>query len=314
MLSLHYPLTMARYFENALRAREDVELTTVGRYSGTFIPWMGGMHLPEKYKNPPNVQIPQSVPRDYPYQLLPKEVKETNWDMIITVDAGLHWSVRPDSDAKIVHVATDPHVLKYDKPRAYSDFFFNMQKAYMNDGNKDIYLPYAFDDTWCYHDASVEKINDGALIGMPYKERQELVNRLKTMGYSVLFENGPIFDEYRMLNNSAFIGLNWSSLNDLVCRVFEIMGLGLVPVINRVPDLKLHFVEGKHYLGFSGLEEAIEKFVWAMDNKEEAQKIANNARELVEKNHTFKLRVQQIMETVFPEIKEQRLKKELGYG
>ena len=54
LLSLHYPLTMSKYFEMAFRRRDDVELLTTGPYSGNWIPWKGGMTLPMKYAIPPD--------------------------------------------------------------------------------------------------------------------------------------------------------------------------------------------------------------------------------------------------------------------
>ena len=125
----------------------------------------------------------------------------------------------------------------------------------------------------------------------------------------MLFENGPILDEYRELNNRARIGLNWSSLDDLNCRVFELMGMKLCPVINHVPDLdRLGFVDGEHYLGFggskrlSGVAEAVEKVIWAKEHEDEARQIAINAyNKVIADGHTFDNRVETIL-------------KECGYG
>ena len=56
-----YPMALAKYFEAALRARDDVELLTVGPYTGQSIPWNGGMTLPVKYSKPPNIPLSQSL-------------------------------------------------------------------------------------------------------------------------------------------------------------------------------------------------------------------------------------------------------------
>ena len=46
----------------------------------------------------------------------------------------------------------------------------------------------------------------------------------------------------------------------MTARVFEIMAMKLVPVLNRLPGLdELGFEEGQHYLGFSDMDEAVEK-------------------------------------------------------
>jgi len=301
LLSLWYPLLISRYFWRAFQRRQDVELVTVGPYSGSWIPWSGGMNLPAKYAVPPTIQIAPALGTKLPYNLLKPKV-DFEPDLVITVDAGIHWTARPDVNCPVVHVATDPHVLNYDLPRSYSDKFFNMQRVYSKEG--DIYLPYAFDPETHFkipHSLKPNPIEeyDAVLVGMAYPNRVEWVNRLRSEGISVAFENGPIFDEYRELANKAVIGLNWSSLDDMVARVFEIMAMGLVPVINRVTDLKEFFVEDVHYLGFSSMEEAVAKVKWAKENPVEASMIANNARDLVwSQNHTYDQRVQTIMQEV----------------
>jgi hypothetical protein len=73
------------------------------------------------------------------------------------------------------------------------------------------------------------------------------------------------------------------------------MGMGLIPVINRVTDLPLHFDEGTHYHGFSDENEAVEKIKWALEHDFDAKYVESIAK----KRHTFKHRVKQIMETVW---------------
>ena len=224
LLSLWYPLSMSRYFEKALRVRRDVDLITVGPYSGAWIPWMGGMSLPSRYATPPDLPLPfgMDVGR-VSYDLVRANLLD-EWipDLILTIDAGICWSGKPQ-EGIVAHVATDSHCLDYSFQRTISDKFFNMHKTYMQE--KDIWLPYAFCSQTCYADSTVSKDVDAVLIGMPYENRTRLVEALRQKGVSVLFENGPIFDEYRHLNNRATIGLNWSSLQDLNCRVFELMAM-----------------------------------------------------------------------------------------
>ena len=296
LLSIWYPIAMASYFRRALERRPDVSLITTGPYTGTWIPWLGGMNLPMKYNNPPTFPLPfaPNVGR-VPYPLVSSQLPE-GWkpDLVLTVDAGICWMTRPSNTGIVAHVATDPHVLDYSYARSLSDKFFNMQKFYALPG--DIYLPYAFDPTVHYKDDTVSKDTDAALIGMPYPLRVSWVEALRRGGATVLFENGPVFDEYRQLNNRAWIGLNWSSLQDMNARVFELMGMGLCPVINRVPDLGLFFEEGVDYLGFSDLNEAIEKGLYAKEHLDIAATIAEKAHaKVIQNNHTYDDRVQTIL-------------------
>jgi hypothetical protein len=113
----------------------------------------------------------------------------------------------------------------------------------------------------------------------------------------VNYRIGDIYDEYREENNKAWIGLNWSSLEDVTARVFEIMAMRLVPVINRLPGLdELGFEDDRHYLGFSNMDEAVEKVLWAKNNPDFAKQIALEAYQFVY-NHdmTYDNRIRQIL-------------------
>jgi hypothetical protein len=283
---LVYPLAMATYFRKALEHREDVDLKVAGIYTGQWIPWMGGMTLPAKYAIPPDVPLPLSLNvNEYPYELIKGQLGDWKPDLVIQVDAGFHAKYKP-SDGMVVTVGTDPHVLNefYDVPRKYSDKFFNMQAVYSKD--RDVYLPYAYSKYDCYpmDDAfmGIPLDTDAVLIGMPYEQRVQWVNELRKRGVRVIFENGPVFDEARELYNRGRIGLNWSSMDDLNCRAFELPAMKLCPVMNKVTDADRIFVDGVDYLSFSNLNEAIEKVVWAKENPDKAQQIAERAYKNVE--------------------------------
>lgn len=287
LLYIAYPLAMGTYFRKALERRPDVDLKVTGVYTGSWIPWMGGMELPKKYAIPIDIPLP-FTPNvgEVNYELVKAQLGDWKPDIIINVDAGLHWKYKP-SEGYVTTVATDPHVLDYSNPRSYSDKFFNMQKCYSQSG--DIYLPYAYDPTVHYKMASVlasttdprgykeTKDTDAVLGGMPYENRVQWVNELRRRGVSVLFENGPVFDEYREMNNRARIGLNWSSMDDLNARAFELPAMGLAPVMNTVPDMHEFMEHNSHYLPFSNLQEAVEQVLWLKNHPDACQELADRA-------------------------------------
>ena len=229
LLSIWYPLCMASYFLRAFKRREDIDLFVAGPFTGDWIPWMYGMHMPQKYVVP---DFP--LPRDTINQHVPAAVinSQMPWipDITIQIDAGWHLANRPFGD-KVVHVQTDPHVLKpqYELPSSYSDIRFCMQRQYMHPG--EIYLPYAADETIHYPMPEVDKIYDACLIGLQYPTRNELVGRLRSHGLQVKYTTGEIFDEYRLSYNQSKIALNWSTLQDIPARFFEGMALGLASSI-----------------------------------------------------------------------------------
>lgn len=288
---IFFPMAILRYYEAALKRRDDIELFTVGPYTGSWIPWDHGMHLPQKYATPPDIPLPgqggsfQPVPINYVEAQLPWQP-----DLWIQVDAGWFMPDRPQHGKNII-IGTDPHVLNYDRQRWAADSFYCMQTPYMKRGDK--YLPYAFDPVW--HSPENQPPNyDVALIGLHYDQRDKLVNALRGHGVSVYYDLGPCFDEARALYNQAPIGLNWSSLQDLTARVFELLGMNRLAVVNRVPDLDKFFEDGKDLVGFDSLGEAVEKVLYYKDHPDEARAIADEGHLKVQ-DHTWDARVDEIL-------------------
>jgi spore maturation protein CgeB len=103
------------------------------------------------------------------------------------------------------------------------------------------------------------------LIGLHYQQRSRLVADLRAQGVNVYYDLGPAFDEARALYNSAPIGLNWSSLKDLTARVFELLAMKRLAVVNRVPDLCLFF-DDSHLAIFDTHEQAVEKVLYYLEH------------------------------------------------
>lgn len=296
-LSINYPLTMAKYFERAFRRRADVELTTVGSYTGNNIPWGGvGMTVPIKYAVPPDIVLP--IPPNaglISWDVISNMVDVDKFDLLLTIDAGCHYDKKPITDhACIAHIGTDPHVLSpwYELPRSYSDVFFNMQKVYSKP--TDIWLPYASDNT-VHYPIEIEKKHDAILVGMPYPKRIEWCNALRTIGVDAVIDNGPIFDEYRNQACSAPVGLNWSSMDDLNARAYELPAMRRIPVMNHVTDMdEAGFIDGENCLLFNTLEEANDKVIFAINN-DAAENIAAKAYDTF-KSETYDKRVQMVLE------------------
>ena len=289
-----YPFTMAHYFWMAFERRNDVELWTCGPFTGDWIPWDGGMRLAMKYVKYPDFSLPQqTIGTDiYPSMITGK----LPWtpDLWVQIDAGWRFLERP-SGKVVAHIQTDPHVLKaqYLLPRSYSDFTFCMQTPYMQPGER--YLPYAHDPTIHYPEEQ-EKIYDACLVGLHYKTRTELVERLRSRGLNVFYGIGLVYDEYRKAYNQSKIALSWSSLKDLPARNWEALGMGLPLVCNRVPDMQTFFVEGEHYLGFDNVDEAERQVMRLLEDEELRTSIAEAGHRKV-MPHTWDRRVEELLKT-----------------
>lgn len=290
---IFYPMAILRYFEAALKRRPDVELFSVGPYTGAWIPWQGGMHLPSKYASAPDLPLGTHLAKTIPAFIEAHLPWQPN--LWLQVDAGWHLTAKP-KHGKNVFVATDPHVLNYDAQRAMADTFYCMQTPYMKPG--DEYLPYGYDPVW--HAPEDQPRNyDACLIGLHYPQRDALVTALRARGVNVYYDIGPCFDEARALYNQAPVGLNWSSLQDLTARVFELLGMRRLAVANRVPDLRRFFAEDADLLAFSTLDEAVEKVMYALAHPDEAEAIAERGHQTV-KPHTWDARVSQILKDAGP--------------
>ena len=295
LVGIYYPLAMLRYFERALERRDDIELIGVGPYTGTRIPWQGGLTVLPKYDKPPTHFLPREFigigkvdPRIFStYEEL------SDIDLWLEVDAGFYLDPKPKTGI-VAHVATDPHAISYDRQRQLADYFFSMQLQYAKED--DIYLPYAYDPT-VHYPMDIEKEYDACLIGLHYEHRNMLINRLISRGLNVHYSIGSIFDEYREINNKSKIGLNWASKLDLNARAFELPAMGICPVQNTVPDMKNFFVAGEHYLEFTDVDSAEKQVMAALADDDMRQEIADNAYRKVQ-NHTYDARVAEILERV----------------
>lgn len=290
---LIYPVTMMRFFWEELERREDIELFSCGPFFDDWIPWKGGMHLPRKYVKTPTFPLSREMASYRVHSDMLKGLIPDGLDLWIQVDAGFHFSVRPPAK-KVVLVETDPHVLKshYSVPEAYSDLVFCMQTPYMS--GSDHWLPYACDTNRFYPEER-EMVYDACIIGLQYQQRTDLVNRLRSGGKKVFYENGLVFDEYREIYNSSKIALSWSSMDDTPVRVFEAMGMMRPLVANRTPDLLKLFDEGTHFLGFNTLDEAERHVNFLLENPEFAKKMAKAGYNEVIANHTWKHRINDML-------------------
>lgn len=294
--ALHFPVTMARFFWDALDRRDDVEVFAVGPFFDNWIPWNGGMNLPYKYVKKPYLPLSRDWQNtSVPYEAVVNDMPD-DLDLFLTIDAGWHFATRPHATITAL-IKTDPHVIPdgfYAIPAGYSDFVFTMQSPYQKPG--EIFLPYAYDPAVHYVEEQ-EKIYDACIIGLHYTSRGMIMSQLKNKGYDVYYGLGDVFDEYRRIYNQSKISLNWSSRDDLCARNWEALAMRNLLICNRVTDMSTFFMEDEHYLGFETVDEAASKVEWALHNPEKMQEIADAGYRKVQP-HTWDARINQILETV----------------
>jgi len=297
---IHYPITAAlECIVRAFKRRMDCTVISVGPFTGTFIPYgLVGMNLPESYCFKPDIILPEGAlrigncPISYIETQLPEEFKPDLW---LDVNAGFYIDGKPESGIRATYL-TDPHVLRqlYNNIKHNYDYIFCPQTPYA--GEKEFYLPYAYDMEW-HSPIETEKLYDVAIVGNIYPQRVDLINQLKNMGKRTYFQLGIAKENAKLIYNQSITGINWSSMQDLTARVFELIGLGIVPILNRVPDLSGLFNEGENYLGFDNKEQAIIQVELALNDENIRNTIIKNNTKIRETGrHTWDARVQTLLE------------------
>ena len=93
------------------------------------------------------------------------------------------------------------------------------------------------------------------------------------------------------------VGFNVSIRDDLNMRVFEVLSTGTALLTNRdmVGLSELGLVEGVHYMGYQGVEEAKEKVRWMLANPDEREIMAMSGHLEVREKHTYAQRMQYVL-------------------
>lgn len=288
----HYPKCGGNFFKWAFEELGH-EVYSVGYFSGKTVPWEGNPEFPQ-YVFPPDLAYSEDIPYFDLDEILPK----LPWkpDLIFQVDAGFY--LRGKSDIPNAMFATDPHFLDYNAQQSMVDYFFNPQPSTFKKYPKSIFLPWAYDPNIHKPDLEAEKIYDVVFIGLMYENRKRALDQLSKFCKVFGKNAGIIYDECRTFYNQGKISFNWSSNNDIPMRVFEGMAYGNLVVTNRIEGLDLLFKEGKHYVGFSDVEELVEKVKYYLSHEKEMFKIAEAGYLEVEK-HTYIERVKYVIKTIF---------------
>ena len=134
-----------------------------------------------------------------------------------------------------------------------------------------------------------------SLIGLQYPNRNKLMDVLRARDYNVFYKLGLAYGDAREIYHNSVCGLNWSSLQDTTARCYELMAFGIVPILNRVPDLLTMFTSGQDYLGFTTLNEAAEHVERAYKDRDWADQIGEQARKSVEPHH-YEARIKTILQ------------------
>lgn len=181
-----------------------------------------------------------------------------------------------------------------------ADFVFCAQKRGMEEMKRDgvanpIWLPHAVEPLAYPKQDKFTKNFDVCFIGhVNSQNREQALDRL--------FSTFPNFDYGQALFEKAAerygnskICFNISMADDLIMRVFEVMGTGSFLLTNWVPTIEEVFEDGKHLVLYRSLDEMVDKAKYYLAHDDEREKIAQAGYEEVMAKHTIQHRVNVIL-------------------
>lgn len=141
------------------------------------------------------------------------------------------------------------------------------------------------------------------LIGQHFPVRLYTYSQNRDFSPNGILNMGPAdyFLEMPYIFKLSRINLNItlrSIKNGIPLRVYDILGSGGFLLSNYQVDLARHFIPDEDYVYYENRSDLINKIDYYLQHEEERKTIAENAHNKISKEHTFDVRVEQIVEIV----------------
>lgn len=256
--------------------------------------------------------------------LLPEELHTVPpglFDLFVFVDDGLDYELpaelRPAASWAIdTHLNLDRACTRFGD----CDFVFAAQKngaSRMAErlGRPVQWLPLACDPEFHRPVATDPDGVDIAFVGNTLGgERARLLKALEDRYPNSRFCRA-IFDEMAAVYSAARVGFNCSILDDLNMRLFEIPAHGTPLITNQISDNGLAelFEPGKHLLTYSTDDELFAAIERLLNDDDLRSRIGAAGREHVVRHHTYRHRMQQILDEVESASKSVAISKSFDY-
>lgn len=181
-----------------------------------------------------------------------------------------------------------------------ADFVFCAQKRAVEEMKRDgvsnpIWLPHAFEPQAYPKFELLTKRYDLCFVGhVNTKNREDALDRM-FREFPNFYYGQQLFEAAARKYAESKICFNISMEDDLIMRVFEVMGTGSFLLTNWVPSIEDLFEDGKHLVLYRTIQEAVDKAKYYLSHDEERIKIAEAGYEEVIKHHTIQHRVNVIL-------------------
>ncbi len=163
-----------------------------------------------------------------------------------------------------------------DERRVYSDYYLGPRIAFLDRSEMLMTLAKFFKvDLFTYTDYKIDN-----------------VNMCGSLDY---------YEEMPLIFNRCGINLNISLRSirtGIPLRAMDILGAAGFMLTNYQEDMFRHFEPGKHFDYYTSIEEAVDKADYYLRHDTERNAIAAAAGEEMEKNHTFEVRLREIISNI----------------
>ena len=118
---------------------------------------------------------------------------------------------------------------------------------------------------------------------------------INNMGPANYFEEMPLIFKLSKIN----LNITLRSIQHAIpLRAYDILGSGGFLLSDYQVDLARHFIPGEDYIYYESRKDLLDKIDYYLHNDQERNEIAQNAHEKIEKEHTFDVRIGQIIDIV----------------
>lgn len=227
------------------------------------------------------------------------------------------WDI-PKNCGKTIYVGSDTHLGKeyrFKKAEKFDYVFFNQKDAVeeynKTHENKAVWIPHAAEPK-AYPKIEIIKKYDVGFVGHVQDvknfngfTRTDALDRLfKEFPNFYYSSRHPAFPDKNLFEDAARkfslskIVFNISIKDDINMRVFEALSTGSFLLTNWIPTIDHLFIDGKNLVTYKTLDEMVDKAKYYLNHEKEREKIAESGYEAFMKNHTYKHRVERILEKV----------------
>ncbi len=203
-----------------------------------------------------------------------------------------------------IYWVSDTHLgyeYRLKKAREFDKVFCMQKRAveeFKRDGIKNVeWLPHAAEPQ-AYMPFCIVKKYDVCFVG-------HLCNEKRVNFLDAVFKKFPnfwygqrIFEEAARIFCQSKIVLNTAAVDDLNMRVFETLATQSFLLTENIPTIHEVFKDGEHLVTYDSIDDAIDKADYYIKHDDERQQIAESGYNYIIKNHTYRHRVDRIIQEI----------------